>query len=89
MAISIKELGEQMTNEFSLLDRKFEIMEGKIEGFNTKLDQITNNHLAHLKEQVTQNSNDIDWIKKIQWAGLGIGVGSLVTIVTALITNSI
>jgi hypothetical protein len=70
-------------------DKQFQAMIlGDIKGLKETVTTIKDNHLSHIHEEITKlkvvasdNSTDIKWLKKIQWAALVLGITTLVGIV--------
>lgn len=91
--VTLKQITEQFENYSSITDRKFEIIEGRLDGLKIELiksmNEIKTNHLAHMKEQIINNSNDLEWIKKIQWYGIATSTGAMVGIITKIIIDII
>ena len=63
MHITVSELSEQFSNQCSLIDRKFEMYDGKIDGMRGEMSKFFNdletNHLAHLKVDIATNTTEI------------------------------
>ena len=49
-----------------------------MENLEKKVDMIIENHLVHLKEDISTLKSDVDWLKKFQWLILATAIGSLV-----------
>lgn len=100
---TLKDLQDQLNTECSLIDRHFEVIDGrlsaldvkfsnvekKVDCLDEKIEEIRGNHLEHLKTTVTQNTLDLEWVKKIQWWALVTSIGAMITIIANLVINLI
>lgn len=83
--ISLKELTEQFNIQSSLFDRKFEILEGRMDGLSSQMDEIKDNHLEHLREQITRNVQDMIWVKRGLLGLIGLNSSVAVAVIINLL----
>ena len=69
-------------------------LEYRVARLETDIDEIKNNHLAHLKNKsdkmeidLTQVRTDVTWLKKAFWLLLGTGVAGLGTGLVNILFN--
>lgn len=53
-------------------------LEGSIKELSKSLDNLKENHFAHLSADVTALKTDVTWLKKFFWIVAGASVGSLI-----------
>ena len=56
-----------------------------LKNMNEKMTLITDNHLQHLKDDVSGLKIDMDWVKKIQWFAMTTAIGNLIGIIYLII----
>ena len=67
-------------------------MEKRLDKLEAKVDLITDNHLAHLKDDISELKSalsvvvtDVGWLIKTYWIVVSASVGSLVAAIMGLI----
>jgi len=75
-------------------DKRFALIEENVRGIRQDISLIKDNHLEHLKNnlsdlrvQVAQIKELIDWLNKFFWLVVSASVGSLVVAILNLIMN--
>ncbi len=84
MRITLRSISDLLNNYITVSDLKFRQIEDT-------LDSIKGNHLKtiqgkieNLEKSVNTNSTDIQWIKKIQWYSVTLGVSTLIGIIVSI-----
>lgn len=62
----MSKLEDQFDSYYSLTERKFEIIEGRLDGLSSDVRAIKENHLDHLSNDVASMKTDIGWLKTEQ-----------------------
>ncbi len=62
-----------------------QIQDERLDRVEKTVNDIRDNHLAHLLTDLTKVSTDVDWIKRFFWLIATASVGGLITAVVNLI----
>ena len=65
--------------------RDFASITLSIKNMSDKISVIKDNHLQHLKEDVSELKTDMCWVKKIQWAVVTGLIGNLIGVLYLVI----
>ena len=57
---------DQFESYYSLTERRFEMLEGRLDGISSDVREIKENHLDHLSSDVSAMKTDIGWLKSEQ-----------------------
>jgi len=72
-------------NYHSLTESQFRIVNDNIKSFKSEIQNLKDNHLAHLDNKVTKIGTNQEWLIKSYWIIAGASISSLVTAISILI----
>lgn len=93
--VSLGSLSTQLTYHIYDEDEKHREIKNSIDKMDASIVNLKENHLAHLKDDVTliktdlaKNSIDTEWLKKFFWLIAGASIGSMIASILNLVIKS-
>lgn len=83
-----EELQNLFNKHYSLVERNMELLNGRLEGVNAKIEEICKNHLSDLpqmRDDITKVTTNVDWLINNHRVIATAAIGSIIASVCTLI----
>lgn len=83
-----EELQNLFDKHYSLVEKQMELVNGRLDGLDTKMDEICKNHLSNLpqmEKDITKVTTNVEWLMNNHRVIATAAIGSIIASVCTLI----
>ena len=81
-----QELENLFDSHYSLIEQKMTMLTSQMDTLRMKVEEICNNHLAHIKEEQMEIKTNVEWLMKFFWLVAGASIVNLLATIFSDLT---